>query len=114
MIMTPSPVRRVCRQIGSNLRFPAVAIGEQLLLVVEELLVGLGGVLEVRSLDDGVDRAGLLAQPAIDAFRHVDIVTRRAPATVVARLGLDGDGQRRANGLAQLTGDTALLAIGIA
>src|SRR5690242_14129154 len=107
MIMAPSPVRRVGRQIGSDLRFPAVAIGEQLLLVVEELLVGLGGVLEVWSLDNCVDRAGLLAQPAIDAFRHVDIVTRRAAAAVLARLGLDGDGQRRANGLAQLAGNAA-------
>src|SRR5207253_5986750 len=58
--------------------------------------------------------AGLLAIAAIDAFGHVDIVAGRAPAAVLARLGLDRDRQRRTDRLAQLAGDAALLAIGIA
>src|SRR5206468_57938 len=37
-----------------------------------------------------------------------------APAAVLARLGLDRDRQRRADRLAQLAGDAALLAVGIA
>src|SRR5689334_2195891 len=114
MIMTRSSIGRVKREVLGELGFPAVAIGEQLLLVVEELLAGLGGELEIGSLDDGVDRAGFLAEAAIDALRHVDVVTRRAAAAVLARLGLDGDGERRADRLAQLAGDAALLAAGIA
>ena len=93
---------------------PAVAIRQQPLLVVEKLLARLGGEFEIRPLDDGVDRAGLLAEAAIDAFGHVDVVARGAAAAVVARLGLDGDGLRRADRLAQLAGDAALLAVGIA
>lgn len=33
---------------GSNLGLPLVAVGEQLLLVVQQLLAGLGGVLGIR------------------------------------------------------------------
>src|SRR5262245_24439949 len=73
-----SPVRRIERDGLRDLALPAVAIRQQPLLVVIELLAGLGGEFEVRALDDGVDRASLLAQPAIDAFHHVDVVARGA------------------------------------
>src|SRR6202020_568427 len=53
--------------------------------------------------------------PAIDAFHHVDVVTHGAAGAVIsARAGLDGDGLRRADRLAHLAGDAALLAIGVA
>src|SRR5215469_3242812 len=104
-IMARSPVRRVGGDVGRERPFPAFAVREQLLLVVEQLLAGLGGELEVRTLDDGIDRTGLLAQSAIDALGHVDVVPGGAAAAVVARLGLDGDRQRRAHRLAQLAGD---------
>src|SRR5215207_6379623 len=104
-----SPVRRVERDVFRDLALPAVAIGEQLFLVVVKLFAGLGGEFEVRPLDDGVDRTGLLAQPAIDTLHHVDVVARGAPRAVVApRTGLDGDGLRRADRLAELAGNAAL------
>src|SRR5216683_3821118 len=85
---------------AGDLTLPAVAIRQELFLVVEELLAGLGGEFEIRPLDDRIDRAGLLAIAAIDAFCHVDVVARRPAAAVFARLGLDGDRQRRADRLA--------------
>lgn len=42
-------VRRVRTSSGCDLRLPLVTIGQQLLLVVEELLSCLGGVLGVRA-----------------------------------------------------------------
>src|SRR3954470_23956336 len=113
MIIASSPVRRVGVDVRRDLGFPALAIREQLVLVVEQLLAGLGGELEVRALDDGIDRAGFLAEAAIDALGHVDVVARGAPAAVVARLRLDGDGQRRADRLAELAGYAALFTVGI-
>ena len=101
-------------EVLGDLGFPAVAVRQQLVLVVEKLLARLGGELEIRALDDGIDRAGFLAEAAIDALRHVDVVARGAAAAVLARLGLDGDGERRADRLAELAGDAALLAVGIA
>src|SRR5947207_11737252 len=74
----------------------------------------LGRELEIRPLDDRIDRTGLLAITAVDAFGHVDVVARGAPASVLARLGLDRDRQRRADRLAQLARDAALLAVGVA
>src|SRR5579872_913648 len=110
---TTSSVRRLERELLGEFALPAVAVREQLFLVVEQLLAGLGGEFEIRPLDDRIDRACLLAIAAIDAFRHVDVVARRAAAAVLARLGLDRDRQRRADCLAQLTGDAALLSVGI-
>jgi hypothetical protein len=65
-------------------------------------------------LDDGVHRAGLLAEAAVDAFEQVDVVARGAPRAIGAHIRVDGDGQRRAHRLAQLAGNAALLAIGVA
>src|SRR5712671_3226174 len=110
-----SPVRRVEGEVLGDLAFPAVAVRDQALLVVIELFARLGRELEIRAFHDGVDRAGLLAHAAIDAFHHVDVVAGGAArAVVAARTGLDGDGLGRADRLAQLAGDAALLAVRIA
>src|SRR5262245_40394584 len=111
----PSAIRRVERDVAGELALPAVAIVEQLRLVVEQLLARLGRELVIGALDDGIDRAGLLAEAAIDALHHVDVVARGASGAVIApRPRLDGDRLGRADRLAQLAGDAALLAIGIA
>src|ERR1700684_162913 len=73
-----SPVRRVEFDGFRKLALPAVAIGEKFRLVIIEFLAGLGGELEIRALDDGIDRASFLAQTAIDAFHHVDVVAHGA------------------------------------
>src|SRR5258705_10107063 len=110
-----SPVRRVEFDRFRELALPAVAIGEKFRLVIIELLAGLGREFEVRPLDDGIYRTGLLAQSAIDAFHHVDVVAHGAAGAVVAaRAGLDRDRLRRADRLAQFAGDAALFAVGIA
>ena len=101
-------------RVAGDFRLPAITVRQEFVLVVIELLTGFRGELEIRSLDDGIHGAGFLTEAAIDAFRHVDIVARRAAAAVIARLGLDGDGLRRAHGLAQLAGNAALLAVRIA
>jgi hypothetical protein len=97
-----------------QLRLPLVAVREQLLLVVEELLPCLHGVLGVGALHDGVHGARLLAEAAVDALGHVNVVAGRAARAVSALFGFDGDGLRRANGLAQLASDAALFASRVA
>src|SRR5262249_56875374 len=115
MASSASPVRRVERQVLGDRARPAVAVREQALLVVVELLARLGRELEVGPRDDGVDRAGLLAHAAVDALHHVDVVARGAAGAVVAaRAGLDGDRLGGADRLAQLAGDAALLAVRVA
>src|SRR6185437_12558596 len=113
--MARSPVRRVEREVLRDLALPAVAIREQLFLVVVELFPRLGRKFEIRPFDDRVDRAGFLAETAINALHHVDVVARRPPRAVVpARTRFDSDGLRRANRLAQLAGDAALFAVRVA
>src|SRR6186713_704225 len=110
-----SPIRRIERDVLGDLALPAIAVRKQALLVEIELLARLRGELEVRSFHDGVDRAGLLAEPAIDAFDHVDVVAGGAPGAVVAaRPRLDRNGLRWTDGLAELAGDAAFLAVGVA
>lgn len=61
-------------------------------LVVKELFSRFGCVLSVGALNDGVDRAGFLAETAVDALGHVDIVAGRAPGAVGTLLGLNSNG----------------------
>src|SRR4051794_11116435 len=107
MVWSPrSTVGRVERDVARELAFPAGAVIEQALLVVVELLAGLDREFLVRPLDDRVDRARFLAEAAIDALHHIDVVARRAArAVVAARPRLDGDGLRGADRLAELAGD---------
>src|SRR5690606_22202740 len=94
--------------------FPAVAIGKELFLVVVKFFAGFGREFKIRTFHDGVHRACFLAETAIDALHHVDVVTHRtAGAVVAARTGLDGDGLRRADRFAKLAGDAAFLAVWI-
>jgi hypothetical protein len=71
-------------------------------------------ILENIGFDDRIDRAGFLAKAAVDALEQVDIVARGAARAIGSLLGLDGDRQRRADRLAELAGNAALLAVGIA
>src|SRR6267142_1923447 len=107
-------VGRVGGAILRDLLLIAVAHGEEHFLGVVEVSALLAVVLEDVRLDDRVHRAGFLAQPAEDALGEVDVVARGAPRAVGTLLGLDGDRQRRAHRFAQLAGDAALLAVGIA
>ena len=61
------------------------------------------------TLYNSVDRAALLAKTAVDALCHVDVVACCPPAAVHALLRLNCDTLRRADGLAELAGDAALL-----
>jgi hypothetical protein len=65
------------------------------------------------TLYNGINRAALLAKTAVDALCHIDVVARSPPAAVHALLRLDCDGLRRADGLAQLASNAALLACGV-
>ena len=103
------------RDILGDRPLPAVAVREEAFLVVVELLGCLSRELEIRSQDDGVNRAGLLTEAAVDAFHHID-VEAGGPACAVVAPGpsLDGDRLCRADCLAQLAGYAALLPVRIA
>ena len=67
------------------------------------------------SQDNGIDRASLLTEATVDAFHHIDVEASGPTSAVVAPLPrLDRDGLCRADRLAQLAGDAALLPIRIA
>ena len=68
--------------VARQLRLPSVPVGQQLLLAVEELLVVDSCVLVVRSFDDGIDWAGILAVSTVDAFGHVDVVAGCASGAI--------------------------------
>src|SRR6516165_178673 len=101
---------RVERDIFRDGPLPAVAVREKQLLVVVKLLGRLSRELEIRSQHDGVNRAGFLAEAAVDAFHHVDVESGGPASAVVApRPRLDGDSLRRADCLTQLAGDASFL-----
>jgi hypothetical protein len=53
---------------------PLVTVLNKLFLIIEKLLMEICGVLKVRSLNDSINRASLLAKAAENALSHVDIV----------------------------------------
>src|SRR5436190_19311090 len=69
-------VERVGRAVLGDLLFPAVAHREQHRLGEVEVALLLAVVLEDAGLDDGIDRAALLAEAAEDALGEVDVVAR--------------------------------------
>lgn len=62
MVQPTLTVEMIGLQVGGNLRLPLVAVAEQLLLVVEQLLVRLRGEFEVGTFHDSVHGAGLLRE----------------------------------------------------
>lgn len=90
-----------------QLLLPLVAVCQQFLLVVQQLLPGGSRVLHVGTLDNGVHRARLLAVATVDALGHVDIVLVCSSRPVDSLLGLDGDGLGRADGLTQFTSNAS-------
>merc|ERR1712021_186981 len=95
---------------GVQYVFPAITIGKQFLLIVQELFVGLGGVLKIWPLDNGVYGASLLAVPAENALCHVNVVSGGTTTVISTWLGLDGDCLCWADCFAKLACDAALLA----
>lgn len=62
------------------------------------------------TLNNSVNGAALLAETAVDALCHIDIIARGPPAAIHTLLGFDCDGLRWANGFAELACNAALLA----
>lgn len=91
--------------VACELGLPAVAIGQQLLLIVEQLLMVDDCGLVVGPFDDGVDGTGLLAEATVDALGHIDIVAGGPPGAVGAGLALDGDGVGGTGGGAEFAGN---------
>merc|ERR1719508_170128 len=106
-------VEVISLDISSYLCLPLVPVVEKLLLVVEQLLVGLRAELEVGTLHNGVHGTSLLAEATVDTLGHVDVVSCGPPSSVLPLLSLDGDGLSRANGLTELARNAALLPTGV-
>src|SRR4051812_9860880 len=69
-----SAIRRVLLDVARDLALPPVSVVQKPGLVEQKLLTGLDGEFEAWAFHDGVHGAGFLAQPAIDALHHVDVV----------------------------------------
>src|SRR6185312_5859645 len=108
-------IRCIEHYVARQFPFPSIAVVQQSLLVVVELLARLGREFEVWSFDDRVHWTGFLTHAAIDALDHVDVVACCAAGAIVAsRSRLDRDCLGRTNRLAQFAGDAPLFAVRIA
>lgn len=66
------------------------------------------------TLHNGINGAALLAVSTVDALGHIDIITGRTAAAVLTLLRLNGNSLGRADGLAELASNAALLTSGVA
>ena len=106
-------VGSICHNVALKLGFPTVTVGKELGLVVQQLFVCFGRELEVRTKDNSIDGAGLLAETAVDALGHVNIVTSGSSRTIGTGLSLDSNRKRRADGLTELARDASLFTRGV-
>src|SRR3990167_7491260 len=114
LVPLPSAIRRVSGATRGYFSLEPITDGQQLRLGDDVLATVLEMVFKDVRLHDRVDRAAFFAEATEDALEEVDVVARGAAAAVFARRGIDGDAGCGAHGLAQLAGDAALFAIGIA
>src|SRR5579872_3102657 len=108
-----SAVRRIRPLVGGDHGLVALPDREQLVLAHDVLATMLHVILVDAGEHDGIHRAGLLAEAAVDALEEIDVIAGRAPGAVLGHIGIDRDAHGWADGLAQLAGDAALLTVGI-
>ena len=65
--------------------------------IVKQLFSRLGGVLSIWWLDNSINRTTLLAEPAVNTLRHVDIISGCSSASIFTLLRFNGDRLSRAN-----------------
>ena len=66
------------------------------------------------TFNNSINRAALLTETAVDAFRHINVISRRSSASILTLLRLDGDGRGRADGFTKLAGNAAFLSCWVA
>lgn len=98
----------------SQLRLPFIPICQQLLLVIQQLLSRFGGILGIRTLDDSIDWTTFLAEAAVDAFSHINVVASGTTRAVLALFGLNSDGAGGTDGFTELASNATFFAGGIA
>jgi hypothetical protein len=113
-----STVQILGLNVGGQFWFPSVAIGQQLLLVVQQLLVRLSRVFKVRALkmrelifknfqksthlNNGVNWTSLLAQTTIDTLCHVNVITNSPTASVGSCLCFNCDSLKKESNESQI------------
>lgn len=98
----------IISDITCDFRLPSITVKEQFLFIVKKLLVGFCGIFEIRSLDYGINRTGLLAIPAENTFSEIDVITRGSPSAIATYFCFYCNGLRWAHCLAKLTSNASL------
>src|SRR5512135_1166807 len=107
------PVLGIVSAIQCDLHFVSFTVRQQHGLGVIQVTALLAVVFIDACFDDGIHRTGFFAETAKNAFGQVDVVLRGAARTVCTLRHFDLDRHCRANRLAQLAGDAALLTVRI-
>ena len=79
---SPLTIGCIGGKVRGNCPFPFRAVVEKLGLVIKQFLACFGCKFEVWTLDNCIHWASFLAETAIDALRHVDVIARGAAAAV--------------------------------
>lgn len=90
--MTRQSISDLSFDVSGQLWLPSVTVGQEFLLVVEQFLMGHGSVFKVGSFDNRVNGTSSLAESAINAFGHVNIVLGGSSGSIGPGLALNSDG----------------------
>ena len=96
---------------GSDVFFVPVTHGQQHFLGEIKIAALFAVVFKNLGFDNGIGWAAFLAETAEDAFGQINVIARGAARAIFPPGGLDSDGHRRTDSLAQFAGNAAFLAI---
>ncbi|EDK41018.2 conserved hypothetical protein [Meyerozyma guilliermondii ATCC 6260] len=101
--------------INTVLQFllPLITILQQLLLIIQQLLSGLGRILHIWRLHDGIHGTRFSTVATVDTLGHVNVVLVGSSQSIGTFFCLDGDGLCWANSFTQLTCNTSLFTAGV-
>ena len=71
-------IRRIRPRHRRQLRLPLIPNLQQLLLIIQQLLPRLRRILRIRALHNRIHGTALLAETAVYALRHIDIIACRS------------------------------------
>jgi hypothetical protein len=101
------PVHRFVTEVIRQFWLPPIPIGQQFLLVVQQLFVRLSRILKIGSLYDGINRTSFLTKATVYALCHIDVVPCCSSRAVFSFFCLDSNRLSWTNSFAQFASDTS-------
>lgn len=106
-------IEELAHQVLGDLLLPLVSVGQELFLIVEQLLVCFSGKLKIGALHNGINGTRFLAKSTVDALGHVNIVTSCSASSVFTSFRFNSNGLGWTDRFTELAGNATFVSSGV-